>query len=104
MKTYVAGLSQGADLGRPPPCPRDGKTCAPSRWRSARYVRRNNGTVHRGRDEDGQAGARLLSSYRQLSGKDVRGRQNSRRLFQAGGTPFGKGDIGLAADRQTAAA
>ena len=45
------------------------------------------------------AGAGFLSADSELPGKDVCRRQDSRRLFQARGAAFGKGDADLAPDR-----
>ncbi len=55
--------------------------------------------MHCRRDEERQARAGLFSADRQLPGKDLCRRQNSRRFLQARRSSFGKGDVGFAADR-----
>ncbi len=84
--------------------PRNRQDRASGRRRGARDLWRDDRAVHRGRDEDRQARSGFLSADRQLPGKDLRRRQDPRRLFQARRPPVGKGDAGLAADRPAAPA
>ena len=76
-----------------------GKHRPSGRRRRARDLRRNRRAVHRGRAEDAEAGHRFLPAHRQLPGKDLRRRQDPRRLLQARRPADREGDADLAPDR-----
>ena len=72
---------------------------APGRWRGSGQLWRDHGPVHGGRRAHGAAGPGLLPADRQLSGEDLRRRQDPGRLLQARGAAGREGDPDLAADR-----
>ncbi len=91
-------------MGRTPPGAGDRQDCPPGRRRGPCHLWRDDGVVHRGRIEIGQAGAGFLSAHGQLPGKNVCRWQDPRRFFQARGPAFGEGDADLAAHRPAAPA
>ncbi len=99
MKRNVSGLPQRVDVGRSPPRAGDRQDCPAGRWRGAGDLWRDDGVVHRGRDEIGQTRPGFLSAHRQLPGKNVCRRQDPGRVFQARGPALGEGDADLAAHR-----
>ena len=77
----------------------DRRNRPPGRRRGTGQPRRHRRAGHRRRRQVGQAGPGLLPADRRLPGKDLRGRQDPRRLFQARRAPVRKGNADVAAHR-----
>ena len=95
----VQHLPQRAGLGRATAGSGERPARPSGRWRGSGQLWRDHRPVHRGRRAHGAAGPGLLPADRQLSGEDIRRRQDPRRLLQARGPAGREGDPDLAADR-----
>ena len=86
-------------LGRPQADPGNRPHRPPGRRRGPRHLRRDHGPGHRRVRQGAQARPRFLPADRQLPGKDLRRRQDPRRLLQARRPSVREGDPGLPPDR-----
>ena len=95
----VQGIPQGNHVGWAAARPGERQDRSTGGRRRARDAGRNQGPVHRRLREDAEGRSRLLPAVGPLPGKELRRRQDPRRLLQARGASVGEGDPHLAPDR-----